>query len=101
MAGRSLRRVLAGGGAAMCLFLPGVAFADSSNAPAAGTLASNAVPLTSAITGNLAANSAGSFRYAQFSYPGDGSTVTLNLTVDNAVPLETGAAGFNVYQAGN
>lgn len=101
MAGRSLRRVLVGGSAAVCLLLPGVAFADGSNAPAAGTLASNAVPLTGAVTGNLAADSAGSYRYAQFNYPGDNSTVTLNLTVDNAVPLETGAAGFNVYQAGN
>jgi len=101
MSRRSLRRLLTGGGAAACLLLPGAALADSLAAPAAGTLASNAIPLSSAITGSLAANSGGSFRYAQFSYPGDSSAVTLNLTVDNALPLETGAAGFNVYQAGN
>lgn len=101
MSRRSLRRLLVGGGAAACLLLPGAALADSPAAPVAGTLASNAIPLSSAITGSLEANSGGSFRYAQFSYPGDSSTVTLNLTVDNALPLETGAAGFNVYQAGN
>jgi len=83
------------------LLLPGTAFADSTNAPADATLASNPVSLTGLFTGSLAANSGGSFSYAQFSYPGNGSTVTLNLTVDNALPLETGAAGFNVYQAGN
>jgi hypothetical protein len=101
MSRRSLRRLLVGGGAAACLLLPGAALADSPAAPAAGALPSNPLPLSSAITGSLAANSGGSFRYAQFSYPGDSSTVTLNLTVDNALPLETGAAGFNVYQAGN
>ena len=101
MSQRSLRKFLIGGGAAACLLLPSAAFADSTNAPTTGTLPSNPVALTGSFSGSLAANSGGSYRYAQFNYPGDSSTVTLNLTVDNALPLETGAAGFNIYQAGN
>lgn len=93
---QSIRRLLISGGAAALLAFPGVALA----APT-GVSATSPALLTAPLSGSLPANSGGSYSYSQFNYPGNGSTVTLNLTVNNPLPLENGAAGFNVYQAGN
>ncbi len=59
---------------------------------------SNPTLLNGVIQGSLAANTGGSYEYAKFNYPGDGSTVTLNLTVDNPLALENTSGGFAVYQ---
>ena len=93
-----LRRTLVAAVAAATLTLPGVALAAS---PSTGSVATNPATLTGTVQGNLAGNSGGSFDYLQFNYPGDGSTVTLDLTVDNTLPLQDGAAGINIYQNGN
>jgi hypothetical protein len=53
------------------------------------------------VQGTLAANSGGSFAYYDFAYPGDGSVASLTLVVDNPLPLEQRAAGFNVYGPGS
>lgn len=57
-------------------------------------------PLTGPVSGRLVGNTGGAYALYQFSYPGDGSTVMLTLSTDNAAPLNSGAAGVNVYQNG-
>jgi len=68
-----------------------------SAAPATGS-PTNPLPLVGPVDGSLIGNSGGAYAFFQFSYPGDGSTVSLTLTTNNATPLNSGAAGLNVYQ---
>lgn len=80
---------------------------NATAAPAATTAAvpsASATPamlaLNGSVKGQLIGNTGGSYANYQLTYPGDGSTVSLTLTVDDPTPLTSGAAGFNVYQSG-
>ena len=83
------------------LALPSIALADAAPASNAGLTPGTAIPLNGPISGTIAGNPGGAYEYLQFAYPGDGSQVTLTFTVDNPAPLASGAAGFNLYQAGD
>ena len=89
-----LRGLLLGAAiAAVPLLLPG---GVSAAGPQAAT-ADQAVPLTQPMSGHLDPNSAGSFAYYSFSYPGDQSTVTIDLNVAPDDPTLLPLTGFNVY----
>lgn len=99
MAPLGLRHALVAASAASLLVLPAVANAASVPPTSSGS-AANPTPLSGTVQGHLTGNSGGAYDYFQFMYPGDGSTVTLNLTTTDATPLNIGAAGLNVYQDG-
>lgn len=99
MAPFGLRYALAAAGAASLLALPAAANAAAVSPSSSGS-AANPTPLSGTVEGHLSGNSGGAYDYFQFMYPGDGSTVTLNLSTTDATPLNTGAAGLNVYQNG-
>lgn len=94
LAPRALGRKLAVASVAALLVLPGAVGAagnsSTTTSPTGGPL-----PFTGAVQGKLGGSNAPAQDY-QFNYPGDGSQVTLNLSVDNPFPLEVGAAGFTV-----
>jgi len=95
-----LRHAIVAVGAASLLALPAVASAATLTPSSGGTQA-NPTPLSGTVEGHLAGNTGGAYDYFQFMYPGDSTPVTLNLTSNDATPLNTGAAGLNVYQNGN
>lgn len=96
MAPQVRRRTLLLAGGAAALAVPAAAFT-------AGPIMAAAAPqtLTGPVSGQLASNSGGAFALYQFNYPGDGSAVTLTLTTNISAPLDSGAAGVNIYQNGN
>lgn len=87
-------RGLATAGLAALLALPAAAFA-AGNGSATTSAPGGPMPFSGPVQGKLGGSNATS-EELQFAYPGDGSQVTLDLSVDNPYPLETGAAGFTV-----
>lgn len=83
------------GAVAVAAFL---AMAGPVLAAPAGSDPARPILLTRVAQGTLVGSSGGAYTFYQFSYPGDGSTLALTLTTDNATPLNSGAAGLNVYQ---
>jgi len=73
-------------------------FAGTVSAEPAASSARNPLPLVGSVDGSLVGNGGGAYAFYQFIYPGDGSTISLTLTTNNATPLNSGAAGVNVYQ---
>lgn len=94
MAPRTLARNIAVVSVAALLALPGAAGA-AGNGSTTTSPSGGPAPFTGAVQGKLGGSNAAAQDY-QFDYPGDGSQVTLNLSVDNPFPLEVGAAGFSV-----
>lgn len=75
--------------------------ATAAAAPA-GSTAASAKPLPESLSasGTIAGDSAGSYQYYTFNYPGDGSTGTITLNVAPTDPTVGNAVGLNLYQDG-
>lgn len=114
------RRTLLALGGAAALAMPTGAFAAGtiSAIPSSSTASSTAsstssttgmgataaglpLPLTGPVSGQLVGKSSGAFARYQFTQTGTGSPITFLLTTDNARPLNSGAAGVEIYQNGN
>ena len=67
-----------------------------------GSTAATAKPLPASLSasGSIAGDSAGSYQYYTFNYPGDGSTGTITLNVTPTDPTVGNAVGLNLYQDG-
>ncbi|MCL4509210.1 MAG: hypothetical protein M1296_06770 [Chloroflexi bacterium] len=96
---RTILGLLVGSSTIAAVALPGAAFAAAPAAPVEAGTASNPIALSGSYSGTLAANSGGSYDYFQLPYTAN-SSVNLTLSLPNAVTLENGASGFNVYLNG-